>query len=151
MQCYCIQVQVDIIFYVQMQLYIFELKLLLLDTLIPMQFDINTRHKYEFLKKSTQHCFLITGTLFIKLENINVVFVSVPRTCTPDSQFLILCGENGQCIIFIQCIDVLNICYMYSYIYTYDTKQFTLKHYTCPQYISAFFDLDSNFVFPLPN
>ena len=48
MQCDCIQVQVDIIFYIQMHLYIFELKLLLLDTLIPMQFDINTRHNYEF-------------------------------------------------------------------------------------------------------
>lgn len=36
-----------------MLLYIFELKLLLLDTLIPMQFDINTRHNYELKKINT--------------------------------------------------------------------------------------------------
>lgn len=41
------------IFYIQMLLYIFELKLLLLDTLIPMQFDINTRHNYELKKINT--------------------------------------------------------------------------------------------------
>ena len=83
MQCYCIQVQVDIIFNIQMHSYIYELKLLLLDTLVPIQFDINTRHNYEFKKKSTHHCFLITGTLFIKLENINVVFVQFPGLARP--------------------------------------------------------------------
>lgn len=61
MQCYCIQVQVDIIFNIQMHLYIFELKLLLLDTLIPMQFDINTRHNYEFLKKINTTLFSYNG------------------------------------------------------------------------------------------